>query len=437
MFLKPSSLKFIFIIMQIWYLLFLLQAEKVCNENQIHTSHKENKSTQTTLGVCNNVAEEENGVTNIPPSSFGSGEMQTEQSKGDTNRADENSVCSEGYLDHCVNEDNKVCPLKTKQKELSVGIPLYTIGVITPEPADGSCIAEGEETTTERKADEIVFDKIEVRGDNSENYCSSAEFPVEDCKMLLESTEDLGNSNQNTYFSTKPNKHLDGSIRNKFASEKTEIINCTIHEEASSASEDCGKKDSEHNTNAHMNSESYSVYDSVNHTNFHPDGLDECSEVCKAKQISPSHKNCECCKKISSFYTQEDTPPLHASLNNQLGKNSHINNEENLRNRNLNAENSFKDVNEIAEKYSDKDSSKLKEESINKVFLLNSENVHESQTVDVSIQQVNRDEEREFHTVDDQFIISGNSVNISLKERQESLKGKFTEEIVSELSQLK
>ncbi|XP_067322965.1 coiled-coil domain-containing protein 73 [Anolis sagrei] len=426
------------------------EAEKVCRENQIHTIHKENKSTQTILGGCDNLAEEENGVTNIQPSSFGSGEMQTEQNKGDTNRADENSVCtnradensvcSEGYLEHCVNEDNKVCPLKPKQKELSVSITLYTVSVNTPEPADRSCVAEGEETTTERKADEKKFDKTEVRRDNSENYCSSAEFPVEDCKMPLESAEDLDNSNQDTYHSTKPNKHLDGSIANKFASEKTNIINCAIHEEASSASEDHDKKDSEHNINAHVNTKSYSVPSQmiVSHTNFHPDSLDECSEICNTKQISPSHKNAECREQISSFYPQEDTPPLHASFNNQLGGNSHINNEENfnnsliVRNPNLNAENSFKDVNEMPKKDFDKDGSKLKEESTNKIFLLNSENVHESQTVDVSTQQVNRDEEREFHTIDDRFMICGDADNILLKERQESLEGKLAEEIISE-----
>ncbi|KAH0620853.1 hypothetical protein JD844_021695 [Phrynosoma platyrhinos] len=474
-----------------------MRAEDACSENKMHTSHKENKYTQETIGVCTNLAEEEIGVTNILPCSFDSGEIQREKSNSDADTTQENPVCIEEkyfglyfqsiyslnsdhryllilpYLDYenCVNEDDKVCPLKPKQREHSVDMPFCTVSFITPVSTDRPCIAESKETVSKGKADEKIFDKTEGKRDlkSLDSCCSLIEFPVEDLKMLLETGEYLGSSNQDMHHTAKPNKHRDGDIANEFASERSENINSILHKKVNSSSDVLGRKDTEHSINNLLNTGKDSVSSQmiVSHTNIPNDGLDGDSEFCKAKQTPPSHstscvnsqillfkhinnsleeiytdntcRNDGFYEQISSFYTPVNVLPVHASLGNLLAENTHNNNEEDannlliVRDSNLRAENPSKDTNEMTKTYSDKDSSKLREESVNKVLLLNGENVHRSQIVDVKTHQVTRDEERELHTATDKpFIVGCDEENISLKEREELLKSTVTGEIIAE-----
>ncbi|XP_042328249.1 coiled-coil domain-containing protein 73 isoform X3 [Sceloporus undulatus] len=443
------------------------ETEDICNENQMHTSHEENKYTQETIAACTNLTEEEIGATNILPCSFDSGEIQTEKNNSDADAAQESSVCTEDYYENCVNEDDKVCPLKPKQREHSVGMPFCTVNFITPVSTSRPFIAECKETTTKGKADKKIFDRTETKKDlKGLDGCSLTEFPVEDLKMLLDSGDDFGSSNQDTPHSPKLNKHLpDRGIANEFAFERNE--NNILHEEVSSASEVLSKKDCELSINNFLNTEKDSVSSQMILSHMNIPNNDACSEFCKAKQTPPSH-NTSCvnsqlllckqinnsleeiytdntcrndgfCEQISSFYTTENVPPVHASLDNLLGENTYNNNDVSANNllivgdSNLRDENPSKDANEMTKTYSDKDSSELREESVYKVLLLHGENVHGSQTIDVTTHQVTRDEESELHTVTDKPIIMGCDVeNISLKEKEELLKSIVTEEITAE-----
>ncbi|XP_061468764.1 coiled-coil domain-containing protein 73-like [Rhineura floridana] len=442
-------------------------------ENQMQTSQKENKFTQTTKLVFNNLEQEEIGLKN--PWFLDLDEIQTEQNNADIEDLD--------YLENIMNKDKTSCPFKKNQREASVSKALCTTNSVTSELTCGSCAADCGETAAEGKVGKNIFDKIQTRIEtNSLNsYCSL----MEEHKMLLESTAALDCSIPDTDHWTKLNEHLDGSVENEFISEINENINNTPPERTLSVNEALSEESKvQYNAASEKTSNSCSKVEinptllqklENNYTSFQNDGFDKCSDICKAEE-TPSQsssyitsniilckqintypeemhsasacKNNRCCEQSSTCSTPEKTPPSLAFSYNNLGINTlittggNINNLPQVRNFNLSAENSkSKDKNETPTNQSDKDNSRLREmiektpESTNKVLSLSTENVRESQTEDLKANKVTRDKQKEFHmsrTTGEQFFVVCEKENILLKEWEGPLSRPATVEMVVE-----
>ncbi|XP_063145591.1 coiled-coil domain-containing protein 73 [Candoia aspera] len=206
-------------------------------------------------------------------------------------------------------------------------------------------------------------------------------------------------------------EHLDADVANECISENTENINNTIHEEDYLTNKEISKEPKqqikitcEKTANNHLKSEMDSVLLQAINAVFHDGGLDE-YDTSKAEKTPPKH----------SIPSSKNT-----------GVNMHIN--ENINNllliRTLSIENSARDINEMPSKHFDKYSSRLKEANTNKVLLLDSENIYESEIGGMKVNKVAKVKQRHFHTSKDnseQFTEFFNEEKVLLTEREKSL----------------
>nr|XP_028585920.1 coiled-coil domain-containing protein 73 isoform X2 [Podarcis muralis]XP_028585928.1 coiled-coil domain-containing protein 73 isoform X2 [Podarcis muralis]XP_028585937.1 coiled-coil domain-containing protein 73 isoform X2 [Podarcis muralis]XP_028585947.1 coiled-coil domain-containing protein 73 isoform X2 [Podarcis muralis]XP_028585953.1 coiled-coil domain-containing protein 73 isoform X2 [Podarcis muralis]XP_028585962.1 coiled-coil domain-containing protein 73 isoform X2 [Podarcis muralis] len=447
-------------------------------ENQLHTSQTENKYTQKSKEVSNNLEQRDIGLKTTR--SLNLDEIKAKQSNTDINTGEEESISVEDLdcLENIMNEDNAVCHFNKNRKEASPSKVICTAHFITPELTCGSGVAGCGGTAAEGKEDRKEFDKIQTRIEvNSSNSCYSL---VEEPKMLLESTAALDCSTPDTDHCTKLNEHLERNVRNEFIFEINENINNAPHEGASSTNKALAEESKvqdiatgEEITNGLSKTETSSILSQKvenNYTNLHNVCFDRYDDICKetpSQSFSSTTSNillckesntnpeeihsdnaCEhnkCCEQSSTCSTQEKIPPSPASSNDNLGVNTLITTDGNMNhlplimNFNLNAENSSKYINDIPSRQSDKDDSILTEvteetpESTNESLSLHPENGCESQIEDLKVNKFAEDEQKEFHTSKttcEQSFVVCEKQGIQIKEREEPSSGPDTREMV-------
>lgn len=367
-----------------------------------------------------------------------------------------------------MSEDETVHPFTEQQREDSLG------KANEPERSTESCISEYKETMTKGKEVEKIFHKMQARTEiKSTDSCYSMAHVLEKAsKIFLESIEDLedSDSNPNTDNCGRLSEPLDRDVTNIMVSKIKTSINNTLHEVVASTS-DALNKDSrlqddinEKNGNNYSSTEMDSVLSqmTVNDKAIQYDSLDECTYICNAKQTSPSHNTSimnsnillckqistslgevqsdnsitnKCSEQVNNFSTSENIPPLHASFCNSSGVNTHITNEESINTsplvRNLNSYEKIpcKDRNDITSTCPNKNNSRLREMSTRtpEISSLNTENVNESQSIDLKDIHITREKQRDSHTsktTGEEFVVVAELENIPLKEREDPLRAR-------------
>lgn len=336
-------------------------------------------------------------------------------------------------------------PCKKNQKEVSAGKAFCADNFISSGPTCGSYCVECEETAAKGTVEKMIFDELhEIKP--SDNCCSSTQFSVEEeFKMPLESVKAvLGHSNTEGDHQRKFNELVEEGARNEFVSQQNEDISHTHKEGAFSTSEAFNKLQDnsvgEKMINSHSKTEinqALSEMKEGNHTAFHNDNSDECSDIYTAGQTPPSQnnncvaKNNKCWKPGSTCGIPENTSHLHPFSNN-LNINTDIANSENINilplMRNLSAENPSKGIiiNQMQSKQPGKVCSRLTEESGNaavdgnKTLNLNTESLCEPQAMDIKINK----------TEGESCIMVCNKENMLLTKREDLPSSMTTEEII-------
>ncbi|KAL7992205.1 hypothetical protein Chor_016461 [Crotalus horridus] len=197
--------------------------------------------------------------------------------------------------------------------------------------------------------------------------------------------------------------HLGAGVANEGISESTENINNTIHKEDYLANKEISEEPKEQikiacekTANNHMKSE----MDSILLPAINTGNLDKYNDISNEEKTSPKH---------------------NISANKNIGINIHI--DENINNlllgRALSTENSATGVHEMPSKHFDNYSSELKEVNT-KILLLDSQDIHESETGDMKINEVAKDKQINTHTSKDNSEQFTEFLNEE-KEREKSL----------------
>ncbi|XP_048340540.1 coiled-coil domain-containing protein 73 [Sphaerodactylus townsendi] len=440
------------------------EIQQLSTENETHSSQKENKYTQATTKVSNNLELEKMEVNNTVTSSLDSDEIHMEQNYAVINAREMNLISVEdlNYFENCVNEDDIACLCKQNQREDSESNPLCMLSFIMPGLTSGSCVAECEKAAANEKEDHFLSDEIYTRVEISPpNSCHSM-VPVKDPKLLSETlisktNENISNASHECSFSSE-SLDKNSTIQDNTVSEKT----------------------TNNQTKTKVNSDILSQKIENNRPTSHSGGLQQSSDIGKAekvtsvhsthcvtsnidlyKQFNTSHEEIHIddpcknnkCKFGSTCSTPENIPHLHASVCNRV---VHVANDDNTNymlleeNLNVNAEELSKhaDVNEIPNEQLEEDRLRLPEMFIktpkqrNEVLPLSTKN--ESQAVDLKIEKNTNNKQTEFQAskaMSEQFLVMNDKETIVLKDKQESLCTTVTrkmteEENMEELSSL-
>ncbi|XP_039211921.1 coiled-coil domain-containing protein 73 isoform X2 [Crotalus tigris] len=197
--------------------------------------------------------------------------------------------------------------------------------------------------------------------------------------------------------------HLGAGVANEGISESPENINNTIHKEDYLANKEISEEPKEQikiacekTANNHMKSE----MDSILLPAINTGNLDKYNDISNEEKTSPKH---------------------NISANKNIGINIHI--DENINNlllgRALSTENSATGVHEMPSKHFDNYSSELKEVNT-KILLLDTQDIHESETGDMKINEVAKDKQINTHTSKDNSEQFTEFLNEE-KEREKSL----------------
>ncbi|KAJ7344512.1 hypothetical protein JRQ81_000462 [Phrynocephalus forsythii] len=442
-----------------------------CTENKTHAGCKENKYTQTTLNVSNNILQEENGIKEALPSPFNCDVKPAEENSVQMCVWEENSVSAKDvdHLENGVKEDETLHPFTEQQREASLGKANF----FEPGRSTGSSISDDKETMTKGKEVEKTVHEMQARTEikSTDNCYSLAQFLEKEHKIFLENID----SNPNTDHFGRLGEPLNRDATNEMVSEIKASINNIFHETVGSTSYALSKDSklqddiNENIVNNYSSAETDSALSqmTVNGKAIQHDSLDECSFICNTKQASPSHNtsirmsslvlckqtntslgevhsdsssaNNRCSEQVNVFRTSDNKSPLHAICNNS-GVNAPVINDDNINQAphvgNLNSyeKNPCQDINGITSKCSNKNSSGLREMSSKtpEISFLNTENVHESQKVGLEDNHNRRDEKRDFltsKTIGEEFVVIAEQVDIPSNEKEQTLRDRVREEM--------
>ncbi|XP_054825957.1 coiled-coil domain-containing protein 73 [Eublepharis macularius] len=441
-------------------------AAEMSTENEIHTSQKENKYAQTTSEVSNNLELEKMRVKNTAIRCLDYDEMHTEQNYADINAGEINLINTEDLdrFENCVNEDDMACLCKQNQRKASESETLSTLNFITPRLTSGSFVAEREKAAANKTEDNFLFDEIYARVEIQPPESCHPMIPVKERKTFPETLISKTNENIN-------NALYEGSFMSQPLTKESKV-------QDNSASEKTTNNHSKTKTNSVILSQTVEH----NSLNFYNDGLKQSSDIStsdinKAEKMSPIHstdcltsniylcnqintypekihiddpcKNSNSCELSTTCNTTEKNPHLHASFCNSVDLNIHVTNDENTNNihlegnLNVNTEKLSKDINinEMPSKELEDDNSRLPAMSTNRpkhtneVLPLSTENVFECQAVELKMDQITTNKQKEYHaskTTCEQFLVVCDKETTLLKDNEESLCSTVTGEMTEE-----